>query len=274
MLFDLHSHTTVSDGKLTPVDLVARALDKGVDVLSITDHDTADAYEQLTPPPGGKIKLLPGIEFSTQWQNRGIHVLGLNITLQNDAIREGIRCQREARLARAARIAEKLEKFGIKDALPAVEKLAGSSYVGRPHFAQHLVNVGAVRDIGQAFKKYLGPGKPGDVKRHWAPLVQIIEWIRGAGGTAVLAHPLKYKLTRIRLLTLIDDFIAAGGQGIEVISGQQTPDVTQKLAKFCTDKNLLASCGSDFHEPGQPWRELGRFSPLPKTLTPVWESWN
>lgn len=270
MIFDLHSHTVYSDGVLTPPELISRALEKQVDVLAITDHDTIDAYRALELAGEG-IRLVPGIEFSTEWENTGIHVLGLNIQLGSDAIQAGVRFQTNARLERARRIGENLEKKCIPDAFAGALELSRGGYIGRPHFAHYLVKTGKVNSIQDAFKKYLGDGKAGDVRQHWAQLPQIIQWIRDAGGLAVLAHPLKYKMTRSKLKRLIDGFMRAGGQGMEVVSGQQTPQTTSDMARLCEQKNLLASCGSDFHLPGKHWGELGVFAPLPAYLTPVWE---
>jgi predicted metal-dependent phosphoesterase TrpH len=270
MNFDLHSHTTFSDGSLTPQELISRAVENGVDVLAITDHDTLDAYRD-TPLEQDNIKLIPGIELSTQWGSTGIHVLGLNIDPGSDSINAAARSQSEARLQRARRIGENLQKKGIGGAFDGARQLSNGTYIGRPHFAQYLVNTGKVDSISAAFKKYMGDGKAGDVRQHWAELPQIIEWIRDANGVAVLAHPLKYKLTGTRLKRLLDDFIDAGGQGMEVVSGQQLPQQTNAMAQLCEQRNLLASCGSDFHMPGKHWAELGRLAPLPRNVTPVWE---
>ena len=270
MIFDLHTHTLYSDGVLTPGELIARAVEKGVDVIAITDHDNIDAYAE-NPAVQGRLKLVPGIELSTQWQHVGIHVLGLNIDLHSAAIATAARVQSEIRLQRARDIAENLAKKGIENTFDGAMKLSTGSYIGRPHFARHLINIGKVDSMHTAFKKYLGDGKAGDVKKQWAELPQIIQWIRGAGGLAVLAHPLKYKLTRTRLKRMLDVFIAAGGQGMEVISGQQTAQQTSDMAQLCEAKKLLASCGSDFHTPGKPWAELGVFSALPGRVVPVWE---
>ena len=270
MIFDLHSHTTFSDGSLKPHELMSRAVEKGVDVLAITDHDTLDAYQQGSLD-NDKLKLVTGIELSTQWQTSGIHVLGLNIDTGNDSIKTAAKSQSDARLERARCIGEKLEKKGINNAYEEARKLSPGSYIGRPHFAQHLINIGKVNSMNAAFKKYMGDGKAGDVKQHWAELPQIIQWILDAGGVPVLAHPMKYKLTRTRLIRLLDDFKASGGQGMEVVSGQQLPYQTQEMAKLCESKGLLASCGSDFHMPGKRWAELGNFSPLPGNVSPVWD---
>ena len=270
MIFDLHSHTTLSDGVLTPRELIQRAVDKGVEALAITDHDTLDAYLEI-PLIQDNIKLIPGIELSTQWETTGIHVLGLNVDLDSDAIKHAALTQSGARLERARRIGERLEKKGIKDAFGAARKLSKGGYIGRPHFAQHLINIGKVNSMNAAFKKYMGDGKAGDVKQHWADLPKIVQWIREANGIAVLAHPLKYKLTRTRLKKLLDSFIQAGGQGMEVVSGQQLPEQTRNLAQLCEQNDLLASCGSDFHMPGKPWAELGSFTALPNNVIPVWD---
>ena len=275
--YDLHCHTTCSDGTLSPADIVDRAAAQGVNILSITDHDTAKAYQQLEglnqKVNQQPIQIIPGIEFSTQWKKVGIHIVGLNIQPESDALKEGIAYQQGARKERAERIAEKFEHYGFHDALKRVSAIAGNDNIGRPHFAQHLVEIGAVSNIKQAFKKFLGSGKSCDIKQLWADLPQIVQWIREAGGTAVLAHPAKYKLTRTKLLACLDDFIAAGGQGMEVVSGKQIPSTTRDLASICRHKELLISCGSDFHQPGQEWAELGRYSSYPKDCEPVWENW-
>jgi predicted metal-dependent phosphoesterase TrpH len=270
VIFDLHSHTSFSDGSLPPADLINRAVEKNVDALSITDHDTVDAYRHLPEDLAG-IELVAGIEFSTLWRNTGIHVLGLNIDPGSDAIEAGVRFQADARMQRARRIGENLEKRGIEGAFAGAAKLASGSYIGRPHFAQHVINIGKARDMAAAFKNYLGDGKAGDVRQHWAELAQIIGWIRDANGIAVLAHPLKYKLTRTKLKRLLTEFIGLGGEGMEVVSGQQTPQHTSGMVQVCVEMELLASCGSDFHMPGKRWAELGSFTPLPPRVTPVWE---
>lgn len=270
---DLHSHTLVSDGVLTPAELIARAQVNGVDMLSITDHDTIDAYAALGDVKHDGLTLIPGIEFSTQWRGIGVHIVGLNLTLDSPSIVEGVAQQTKSRSERAELICQRLIKAGLPVDFERVQEIAEQSNVGRPHFAQHLIEVGAVKNMQAAFKKYLGDGKIGDVKQCWAELPQIIEWIVEAGGIAVVAHPLKYKMTRTKLSLFLDDFMAAGGGAMEVVSGQQSSDETGQMSRLCKEKGLLASCGSDFHQPTQWGGDVGSMSPFPKDTEVVWAAW-
>ncbi|MEJ2761155.1 MAG: PHP domain-containing protein, partial [Gammaproteobacteria bacterium] len=235
MRIDLHTHTTASDGVLPPGKLIALAARRGVRVLSITDHDTVAAYADpdcLTTD----LHLVPGIEFSTQWQGVEIHVVGLRIRLEDQDLLHGIALQQQSRSERTERIAARLEKLGIPDPLPGARAIAGKQAAGRPHFARHLVNTGKVGSLGEAFKKYLAAGKPGYCRPDWAALEQVIAWIRGAGGIAVLAHPTHYKLTRTKLDRMVAAFQEAGGEAVEVVSGLQNPEVTAFLARLCAKR--------------------------------------
>jgi len=269
MRIDLHTHTNASDGELSATELLQRAMINGVDMLSITDHDTVAAYQGIHNL-GTTLTLIPGIEFSTAWRHTGIHVLGLNVNLKSDALMDGIARQRSARRLRAVHIADQLEKQGINNPLPGVERIAGNDNIGRPHFAAYLVQIGAARSIKHAFDKFLNKGEC-DTTSFWATLPQVVYWIRESGGIAVIAHPLKYQFTRTKLAILLDDFIEIGGQGMEVISGRQSAQDTRDIAKLCNQKQLLASCGSDFHQPDQPWAEVGKLQPLDEGCRPIWE---
>lgn len=271
MNFDLHTHSTCSDGALSPADLLARAVEQGVTTISITDHDTVAAYKRL-PDQAGAINIVAGIELSTRWYATGVHIVGLNIDPRGASIRGGVDRQSNARLERAAQIGDNLARQGMRDCFDGALALAEDGMIGRPHFAQHLLAAGHVDSVEMAFKKYLGDGKAGDVRQHWAELPEVISWIRDAGGIAVLAHPLKYRLTRSKLKRLLKDFIAAGGQGLEVVSGNQLEQRTRDMGGLCREFQLLASRGSDFHTPGAPWSELGRAPELPHGVTPVWDA--
>jgi predicted metal-dependent phosphoesterase TrpH len=273
MNIDFHCHTTASDGSLSPTELLDLATERQIDMLSITDHDTLVAYQQLTTVSDA-IRIIPGIELSSQWNRRGVHIVGLNVGLSCGSILEGVKQQSNARRERAEKIAEKLQRFGFDDCLTGAQSFAsGPDQIGRPHFARHLVKIGAVSNIQQAFKRYLGAGKAGDIKDQWADPKTVIGWIRDAGGVAVLAHPTKYKLTRSKLVELLCDFKAAGGEAMEVISGSQVPSVTRDMARLCRDMSFDASCGSDFHTPNQEWAALGKVAPLPENCNAIWHRW-
>jgi len=272
VIYDLHTHTTASDGALSPAELVRLAGDNSVDYLAITDHDTLKAYEHVDTEINVKPILIVGIELSTVWAGHGIHIVGLNVDRENSVLIGGIEKQMKARVLRAKTIAHRLKRTGIDDPLPAVLKIAGSSMIGRPHFAQHLVDIGLVKNVSAAFRKYLGSGKTGDVKQCWESMPEIVSWIRAAGGTPVLAHPAKYGMTWTKLRELIKEFSGAGGLAIEVVCGAQELRTTKKLADLSNEFELAASCGSDFHQV-QSWSAPGRFAALPDSVTKVWDTW-
>lgn len=272
VIFDLHSHTNASDGSLDPDALLVHAAECGVDALAITDHDTLAAFDRVDTGVA-RTRLIPGIEFSTAWRGYGVHIVGLGVDPACAALQSGVAMQQRARAERARLIARRLRSSGLPDVLGPVLDIANGEPVGRPHFAAHLVQAGIAKDTRAAFRKYLGPGKPGDVRNGWAALPEVVRWIVQAGGTAVLAHPAKYRLTRTRLRALAAEFRDAGGTAIEVVCGRQSPNTTAHLAQLARDTGLAASCGSDFHHGGNRWSRPGGFPPLPDDLRPVWTAW-
>lgn len=277
---DLHCHSTASDGILSPAALVSRAKSRGVTLLALTDHDTVAGLAEARAAGGEEgVEILPGIEFSALWGRRTVHIVGLNVDADAPALREGIERRDHLRRERAERIAGQLEKRGFSGALEGARALAGASVLGRPHFARWLVQEGHVEDSARAFKRYLGAGKAGDVKVDWPSMEETVATIRAAGGHAVLAHPLKYGLTRTRLQRLLGEFSRAGGAAAELLCGRQNPVQTRDLRRLMEsvaaengDLPLHASLGSDFHQPDQPWRELGSVH-LPPDVEPVWKLW-
>ena len=268
---DLHCHSTASDGVLSPEDLLDRAAAKGVTHLALTDHDTVAGFTAAASSAAkNNISLIAGTELSCVWRGHTIHVVGLDFDPDNPEFQSALERQNGNRWSRARAIADKLVKTGVSNLLDKATAKAGGDVPGRPHFARALVEEGVVKDSAQAFKRYLGQGKPGDVKAYWPELEEVIQWILGAGGVAVLAHPRKYKLTATRLRALVSDFKCAGGKAMEVsISGQSSGDLGF-LAELCRREMLLASQGSDFHFPGAPWCELGRIAKMPDGIEPVW----
>lgn len=267
---DLHSHSCASDGILNPEDLVSSAKYHGVEVLALTDHDTVSgvAAAQARAREEG-IHLIPGIEFSATWRGISLHILGLGIDPNADTLLQATARQAQARETRAQLIAARLTKHGFNDALAGAEQHAQGRQVGRAHFARFLLESGQVTSLKQAFKHYLGAGKIGDVKHLWPELSEVVEWIHGAGGAAVLAHPRRYKMTNTKLRALLADFAAAGGDGMEVICGPQNTPVTEYLADLSLDFELYASAGSDFHGPVSRWQKPGAFGTLPARCRPL-----
>ncbi|VUD56587.1 5'-3' exoribonuclease [Thalassocella blandensis] len=274
LIYDLHCHSDQSDGILSPEALVSRAKAQNVSVLALTDHDTVAGVaraQQQAQVEG--LDIIPGIEFSSQWNGRGVHIVGLNIDLASPSLLSAVHQQEQQREERAHQIAEKLESMGVARAYEGARQHAPEGVVGRPHFAAYLVEQGHCKNIAQAFKKYLGAGKPGDIKQMWPELEEVVQWVLQANGTAVLAHPKKYNMTRTKLCAMVADFKEAGGQAIEVVSGKQLDADTRDIARIAQKYSLLGSCGSDFHSPGGAWQELGNFPKLPESIEPVWSSW-
>ena len=272
--FDLHSHSNISDGFLSPEDLLMRAAAQGVEALALTDHDTLAGLDRARVAAAAcGVELINGIELSCLWGKIGVHIVGLNVDPDSACLQAGVASQLAVREERAIKIAERLRKQGIPGVLDGARAIAGEAVIGRPHFARYLVESGAVATLSQAFKKYLGTGKAGDVKNMWPNFIDAIEWIHAAGGVAVLAHPAKYGLTRTKLGALVGSFAESGGDALEIISGRQDRAVTDSLVRLAQQRQLHASCGSDFHLPDQPWQELGAFGTMPADCSPVWELW-
>ncbi|WP_299591909.1 PHP domain-containing protein [uncultured Microbulbifer sp.] len=281
---DLHCHSTASDGILSPAALVSRAKSAGVTLLALTDHDTVAGIDEARQEAGRlEMTLLPGIELTARWGRRVVHIVGLNVDCDAIALKGAISERDALRRSRAAQIAERLEKRGFAGAFDGARALADGGVIGRPHFARWMVDQGYVPDTAKAFKRYLGAGKIGDVSVPWPELADTLASVRASGGASVLAHPLKYGLTRTRLQALLTDFQRAGGDAVEVVCGQQNPVQTreilalvERVASLSSDERqsrpLLASVGSDFHQPDQPWRALGCVR-LPAGVEPVWNLW-
>jgi hypothetical protein len=271
-LYDLHCHSTASDGALSPTELIHRAYEHGVTSLALTDHDTTSGLPeaQLCATATG-INLIPGIELSANWQDKCFHIVGLGIDPAYAPLAEATRLLQKIRLERAQKIALKLEKKRIPGAFEAVKKAAGEGMITRSHFADFLLSQNHVSTQQEAFDRYLAKGKSAYVATSWAELDLAISWITGSGGVAVLAHPLRYKLTTSWMKRLLTVFKDAGGQGIEVITSRINADEIRVVADYATRFKLAGSMGSDFHNAVNQWVELGRLAPLPKNIKPVWE---
>lgn len=271
-IYDLHSHSTTSDGALSPSELVHRAFEHGVTSLALTDHDTvAGIDEAMTAALAKGITLIPGIELSTSWENKCLHIVGLGIDPEHSALAEAASLLRETRQQRAEKIAYKLEKKGITGALLAVKQVAGDGMITRNHFADFLYAQSYVSTQQDAFDRYLGVGKPAYVATVWADLSQAVDWITQSGGVAVLAHPMRYQLSAKWMRRLLTAFKEAGGVGMEVVTGRYHAEEIRLVAEYAKRFALAGSVGSDFHSPANQWVELGRLAPLPHTVQPIWE---
>lgn len=271
---DLHCHSLASDGDLRPAMVVERAAANGVTLLALTDHDTiAGQAEAMQSARELGVAMVSGIELSCLWRGYTIHVLGYHFSLTDGLMAQVQQAQTMVRIKRAKQINQVLLKKGLPDLLDTVSSFSKSGVPGRPHFAQAMVELGVVKNHGEAFKKYLGSGKPGDISSGWPELSQIVQWIRAAGGCAVIAHPRKYKMSLTSLRDLIAEFKACGGEGLEVVVSGQKQGEIGLMSDLCQRFQLKASVGSDFHTPKFPWADLGRVPPLPKSLDPVWADW-
>ncbi len=273
--YDLHSHSTYSDGLLTPEAVVRRAALRGVGVLALTDHDdTGGLTEARAAAEDVGITLIPGAELSVSWESHTIHVVALRIDAANATLGAGLASIRSGRDERAHRIAAGLAEAGIVGAYEGARKYVTSDrLISRTHFARFLVESGHAKETKDVFKRFLTPGKPGYVRHAWATLSDAVDWIHAAGGVAVIAHPGRYKVSPTGMRRLLQEFRDAGGDGIEVLSSSHTPAQFAEYATYARVFGLAASSGSDYHGPGESWLDLGDLPDLPAGVPPIWSRW-
>ncbi|MEO6354727.1 MAG: 3',5'-nucleoside bisphosphate phosphatase [Burkholderiaceae bacterium] len=272
---DLHCHSNVSDGVLTPLELAARAKQNGVDVWALTDHDEVDgvAMAKAAAADNG-LHFVAGVEISVTWAAQTVHIVGLQIDEKNNALLQGLQATRSGRELRARAIAAQLAQHGIADAYEGALKYVGNpDLISRTHFARYIIELGHQPDMNAVFRHYLSEGKPGYIPHSWATLQDAVGWIRGAGGIAVVAHPGRYKYGAMAFGAFFDEFKQLGGAAIEVVTGSHTIDQYPVYAKVAQDYGFMASRGSDFHGPHESRIDLGRLPPLPAGVKPVWHDW-
>lgn len=250
-----------------------RAAQRGLRAIALTDHDTLDGLPEAEREAGRHgVRLIPGVEISVTWNGRTLHLVGLGVDPCCTELLDGLTHVRDGRLQRAHAIAAKLRTVGVPGALDGALALAANpEMVSRTHFARHLVSIGICKDMGAAFRRFLGEGKSAYVRHTWATLPGAIDWIVAAGGVAVLAHPGRYGLRRARMHALFTEFRTLGGGAVEVVSGSHSPEQTKLTAQLAVECGLLASAGSDFHGPQESWLDLGQLAPLPIECVPVWQ---
>lgn len=273
MKVDFHCHTSASDGTLPPQKLVDLAIEKQVDWLAITDHDTTAGYEQVKDYAAQQgLRLTSGVEVSVLWQNRTIHIVGLNVDVSNPNLQAMLEQIRDLRWQRVAQINEKLMKRGQPCMMTRLKEIVGEGVAGRPHVAQILVERQYVSGISQAFDKFLKTGRSAFVNAQWPALEEAVKLIGEAGGIAVVAHPGQYKLTSRKLNLMLEAFSQAGGQGLEVVTSPNRTSESVGMADRAKRYGFYASMGSDFHSPEHRWRNLGWLAELPEGVTPIYDA--
>jgi len=270
---DLHCHSVVSDGTLTPDELAARAYANGVQLWALTDHDEVGGQHRAAAAAKALgMKYITGTEISVTFIEQTVHIVGLGFDPDDAGLIQGLEQTRGGREKRAMEMADGLAKVGIKGAFEGALKFVGNpKLISRTHFARFLVESGVCRETNEVFKKYLTEGKPGFVPHRWASLKDAVTWITRAGGMAVIAHPARYKFTPNEEFALFTEFRAHGGRGVEVVTGSHSPSEYLTYAETAREFGLAASRGSDFHSPDESHTELGTLPFLPDNLTPVWE---
>lgn len=272
---DLHCHSVVSDGVLTPTDLASRAHANGVQVWALTDHDEIRGIEEARAAAHGLgMQFIPGVEISITWAGSTIHIVGLNVDESNTALIDGLAQTRSGRQRRAEDMAAELARVGIPGTYDGALKYVGNpDLISRSHFARYLVEIGVCEDVSTVFKHYLAEGKPGYVPHRWATLAEAVAWIRGAGGTAVVAHPGRYHLSPVALDVFFNEFKSYGGSAIEVVTGSHSVDQYAEFTQVAQRYGFHGSRGSDFHSPDDDSPDLGQLPALDKMLQPVWHPW-
>lgn len=271
---DLHCHSTLSDGLLSPEALVAHAAAQGVKVLALTDHDEVGglARARAAAQTHG-LTFVDGVEISVTWKKRTLHVVGLRVSPDYAPLVQAFAAVRQGRETRAMQMAEGLATVGISGAYEGAKAIAGSSLLTRSHFAQFMVQQGHAKNIKSVFKHYLVKGKPGFVNHEWMSLAEAVGLIRDSGGEAVLAHPGRYDLGFMNMHLLLHEFRQLGGVGIEVVTGSHQPPQYAQFAKLAHRFDLKASRGSDYHGPGMSYMDMGKLPALPHGCVPVWQDW-
>lgn len=273
---DLHCHSRVSDGGHTPKEVVQFAHQNGAKMMALTDHDHLGGIQEAKDEAARLgMTFISGVEVSTTWQNRSIHVVGLNFSVEDELFAKRLQGVRAGRHERLQRINERFEKLGIMGVYEGALSFASNpEMVGRSHVARFLIQEGVVKNTAQAFKKYLAEGKSAYVAHDWADFGDAVRWIKEAGGLSVIAHPGRYKMSATKMRTLIEEFKALGGDALEVASSSHAQNEILNFALLAERYDLLSSSGSDFHVLGEGGRVMGRPPELPKICRPIWQQFD
>lgn len=273
---DLHCHSTVSDGVLEPEEVARRAHANGVQLWALTDHDILDGVPRARAEAESLgMRFISGVEISVTWSGHTVHIVGLGVDDTHQGLVEGLRAVRSGRSDRAREMGRRLDALGVSNSYEgALRYVSNPALISRTHFARYLVEQGVCKSMQEVFSRYLGENGPAYVPMQWSTLEQAVNWIKAAGGRAVIAHPGRYDYTPMQFDALFEQFRDLGGEGIEVVTGSHTPDQYGVYADVARRYGFLASCGSDFHGPRESRMDLGQLPPLPSDLTPVWHDWH
>ncbi len=271
MKADLHNHSYYSDGVLSPSEVVNLANESGCNLFSLTDHDTTDGLDEAIEAAAElSLNLITGVEISAFWRNMTIHIVGLDIDVDNQFLQAGLQHNQALRAERAEKISLGLRRAGIADAMDKTKALSKTPMLTRTHFAQMLIQEGYCKDMKTVFRRFLVGKKPGGVRVQWKEFDEVIGWIHSAGGKAVLAHPFRYRMTNTKIKKMLLEFKEAGGDGMEVVTATSTPDEMHWSEQWAKEFNLLSSCGSDFHGWPNQRIKMGQLADLPKPSNEVW----
>ena len=275
MKIDLHNHSYYSDGVLSPSEVVRLAKKEGCDVFALTDHDTTDGLiEAQQQADESDLKLVHGVEISAMWSNMTVHIVGLGVDINNVTLQAGLKQHQDFRQLRAEKMARGLGGAGVFGAMEKTQAIAKKGMITRTHFAQMLVQEGVCKDMKNVFKRFLTGKKPGGVGGKWAEFDEVISWIHAAGGQAVLAHPLRYRMTNTKVKRLLSHLSGAGLDGVEVVTGSSSADEITLVSQWAKEFDLSSSIGSDYHGwPSQRVR-IGHLQDMPKVNKTVWQDWS
>tara|TARA_B100001079_G_scaffold249874_1_gene240995 strand:- start:273 stop:1100 length:828 start_codon:yes stop_codon:yes gene_type:complete len=274
MIIDLHNHSYYSDGVLSPKEVVSLAKEQGCELFALTDHDTTDGLVEAQKQADKiDLKLIHGVEVSAMWSNMTVHIVGLGVDIENKALQAGLKKHQEFRQSRTEKMARGLGGAGIFGAMEKVKKIAKTDMITRTHFAQMLIQEGVCKDMKAVFKRFLTGKKPGGVGGKWAEYDEVISWIHSAGGKAILAHPLRYRMTNTKVRRLLSHLSGAGLDGVEVVTGSSSGDEITLVSQWAREFDLLASSGSDYHGWPNQRVQVGYLQDMPTINETVWRDW-
>ena len=271
MKVDLHNHSYYSDGVFSPSEVVRFADDAGCDLFALTDHDTTDGLDEARQTADKlSVDLVSGVEISAFWRNMTIHIIGLDIDINNDILQAGLVHNQQLRKERAEKIALGLWRAGIKDALEKTQALSKTDMLTRTHFAQMLIGEGYCKDMKSVFRRYLTGKKPGGIRVEWKNIDEVVGWIHAAGGQAVLAHPFRYRMTNTKIKNMFLNFKEVFGDGVEVVTATSTDEEITLSNQWAKEYKLLSSCGSDYHGWPNQRIQIGCLRDLPNLDNAIW----